>query len=312
MTLGEKVEFRGRCDASGGIAVGETSWIGANDEENSLLLYTTDGRGAADPPILSLSGFLGIPTTGDDLEVDLESATAVGDVVYWLGSHSQSKKGKSRPYRHRLFATRIRDEAGSPRLEPVGTPCTTLRDTLVADARLASFGLAEAATRAPKAPGGFNLEAICASPGGASLWIGFRNPIPDGKALLVAVLNPTGITAGAAPVLSDPTLVDLHGLGFRDMVWTGSDYLILAGDFVDRADGGARPSQMFRWAGPGSAAQPLGVDFGDLNPEALVRFPSGRTLVASDDGTRKCDGDVVCKDVTDSSKKRFRGVWLAA
>jgi hypothetical protein len=312
MTLGEKVEFRGRCDASGGIAVDETSWIGGNDEENSLLLYATGGGGAADPPILPLSDFLGIPTVGDDLEADLESATAVGDVVYWLASHSQSKKGKPRPYRHRLFATRIRHEAGSPQLERVGTPCTTLRDTLVADPRFAPFALAAAATLPPKAPGGFNLEAICATPDGATLWIGFRNPIPDGKALLVGVLNPTGITAGVAPVLSDPTLVDLQGLGFRDMVWTGSEYLVLAGDFLDRADPGARPSQLFRWGGPGSAAESLGIDFGDLNPEALVRFSSGRTLVVSDDGTRKCDGDIECKDVKDWSKKGFRAVWLAA
>ena len=52
----------------------------------------------------------------------------------------------------------------------------------------------------------------------------------------------------------------------------------------------------------------LKIDFGDLNPEALVVFEDGRLLILSDDGARKV-GDLTNKDL-EECKQSFRSVWV--
>ena len=63
-----------------------------------------------------------------------------------------------------------------------------LRDMLE-DPKLAQFDLKTAETITPKEPGGLNIEGLTSTPEGALL-IGFRNPIPEGKALLIPLKNP--------------------------------------------------------------------------------------------------------------------------
>jgi hypothetical protein len=79
-------------------------------------------------------------------------------------------------------------------------------------------------------------------------------------------------------------------------------FLIIAGDFGDRFEQGAKPSRGFLWK-PGTDPQDIGVDFGDLNPEAIVIIVQGdkaRILILSDDG--KYPGR--------ANKNVFRGIWL--
>ena len=123
--------------------------------------------------------------------------------------------------------------------------------------------------------------------------------------MLVPLLNPTeAIKEGARAKLGDPVTLKLGGLGVRDMVaWSGG-FLIIAGDFGDRFEQGAKPSRGFLWK-PGTDPQDIGVDFGDLNPEAIVVMGQGdkaRILILSDDG--KYPGR--------SDKNVFRGAWLQA
>jgi hypothetical protein len=61
---------------------------------------------------------------------------------------------------------------------------------------------------------------------------------------------------------------------------------------------------LFSWK-PGTDPQDIGIDFGDLNPEAIVIMRQGdkaRILILSDDG----------KYPSRSDKNVFRGVWLQA
>ncbi len=98
----------------------------------------------------------------------------------------------------------------------------------------------------------------------------------------------------------------LDGLGVRDMAAWGDGFLIIAGDFDDRFEQGAKPSRVFSWK-PGIDPQDVGVDFGDLNPEAIVIMGQGdkaRILIVSDDGKRPKGPD--------HSDNSFRGVWLQA
>jgi hypothetical protein len=86
------------------------------------------------------------------------------------------------------------------------------------------------------------------------------------------------------------------------MVAWNDGFLIIAGDFVDRFESGAKPSRVFSWK-PGTDPKDIGVDFHDLNPEAIVIMGGGdnaRILILSDDG--KYPGR--------AHKNAFRGVWL--
>ena len=105
-----------------------------------------------------------------------------------------------------------------------------------------------------------------------------------------------------------------HGIRFRDALQRKranqfvvvEHFLIVAGDFVDRFEAGAKPSRVFSWK-PGTDPQDIGVDFGDLNPEAIVIMGQGdkaRILILSDDGKRPKGADY--------SGNSFRGVWLQA
>lgn len=164
---------------------------------------------------------------------------------------------------------------------------------------------------APKERGGFNIESLCAV--GERLLMGFRNPILEGKALLVPLENPRELVLGKArAVLGEPIFLDLGGLGFRDMVkWRGG-FLIVAGDFRDRFDDPkALGPKLFWWNGKLDDSQlvALNVDLLNLNPEAALVFTNGeeeRVLILSDDG--KLEPEL--HDVMTQVKARFRSAWL--
>ena len=55
------------------------------------------------------------------------------------------------------------------------------------------------------------------------------------------------------------------------------------------------------------------IDFGDLNPEALVVFAGEqKILIVSDDGARKNAAGKTCKDLEDPAERTFRAVTLQA
>jgi hypothetical protein len=151
-----------------------------------------------------------------------------------------------------------------------------------------------------------NLEGLGVAPDG-SLLLGFRSPVPNGRAMLVGLSNPAAVAAGKPPVFSNPTYLDLGGLGIRAMSNYRGAHLIAAGS---SADGGR--GKLYRWDGGGNAA-PIDVSapgFEALNPEALFT-PEERpeVLVLSDDGTRIIGGRP-CKKLKDPKQKRFRGMWV--
>ena len=219
-------------------------------------------------------------------ECDLEGAAKIGDLIFWIGSHGRDKDAKEKKERQVLFATKLSGVGKDAKLEIAGKVYTQLIDDFLKDSALAPFDLAKAATRAPKDEGGLNIESLAAD--ADKLWIGFRNPKSKAKeALLVPLLNPTEIIKeGVRAKLGDPLLLNLGGLGVRDMVAWNDGFLIIAGDFVDRFEPGAKPSRVFSWK-PGTEPKDIGVDFGDLNPEAIMIMGEGdkaRILILSDDG----------------------------
>lgn len=293
------LEFRGLANASAGVRVGTDRFLAGCDEQNDLLLYRASAGGE---PLASIavSPWLGLTTRNG--EADFEGAARIDDVTFWIGSHARSRSGEKRPDRQRLVALRLRDEDGTPRLELVGKPVTTLLAQMAAAPSLAQFNLAAAAKLEPEKGGGLNIEGLAAGPD-RSLLIGFRNPVPEGRALLVPLVNPFAVIEGQPAQLGEPRLLDFGGRGIRDLVWTGREYFVIGGS---SGDGGK--SHVYRWDGHSAAAERLKVpDLQSMNPEALILFGTPekpRLLVLSDDGGRPWN------ETSDMRLRHFRALWV--
>jgi hypothetical protein len=294
------------CDASGAVALGAERFAIADDEDNVLRVYDAEHPGG---PLyaIDVSAALGLAGKHHVREADIEAATRIGEYALWITSHGLSSHGKHRAARFRFFATNAPSEGVG--LGPVGQPYEALLDDMVATPVLAPFALDVAAQQPPKSPGGLNIEGLTERADGKGAYIGFRNPRPGGRALLVTLRNPLEVVAGARAEFGEPELLDLGGLGIRAIGRVPSGgYLISAGSYA--ADSGEGP-QLYRWLGPGQPVRRLIFDLRDFSAEALVIFPERprRVLLLSDDGERKLNGER-CKDLGASQAKQFRGRWF--
>lgn len=294
------IPYSGMCDASGAVAVTSNLFVVASDEDNILRLYRSDQGGA---PLKTFDCNAFLELRGKSLEADLEAAARIGHRAYWIGSHGRNQDGKTRPNRCRLFATDIKVEGDKVTLTPVGKPCKTLLDELISDSRFDQFHFAEAARRAPKEKDALNIEGLSATPEG-HLLIGFRNPIPQGKALLIPLLNPNDVIERKPAKFATAIQLDLGGLGIRDIALHEGTYLIIAGSWH-----GGGEFRFYRWAGPGNAPEFLPVDHvEDYHPEAIIIYPHQglRDIqILSDDGTRLIDG-CPCKELPEPARRMFR------
>jgi hypothetical protein len=179
----------------------------------------------------------------------------------------------------------------------MGKPYDQLVHDLIADPELQAYDLEAAAKRAPKSPQALDIEGLTATPAGGLL-IGFRNPIPQGRALVVPIENPEDVVLGKAPAkLGSPMLLPLDGLGIRSIEYSAGrgEYLIIAGP------AGVQGSfHLYRWTGSPTdvPTEVSSVSFPGLQPEALIVYPDdpNEIEILSDDGTRELLG-VACKDL---------------
>lgn len=286
-----QTRHEGLCDASAAVALDAQHFAVADDESNRLTVYR---RGAAAPVgHVALDAFL---KTGK--EADLEGAAQLGSRLYWIASHARNSAGKRREDRLRFFAT----EARGSTLAPFGRPYTALLDDLLATPALAALRLAEAAALAAEAEGGLNIEGLAAGPDG-SLLIGLRNPVPQGRALLIPLLNPAQLVEGRGPARFGTAIrLDLGGRGLRSIERVDAGYLIAAGPSAD-----AGSFALFRWSGrPADAPVAVAIELGTLRPEALFAWPDGHVTLLSDDGGVRV-GKKACKDA-DPARRAFRAL----
>ena len=294
------IEYPGMCDPSAAVAITDTLFIVASDEDNVLRVYK---RGTSDAPQrFDLNSFL---RPDDHPEADIEGGARIGDRIFWIASHGRNAEGKLRPSRHRLFATRVTVEGNNVTVTPVGRPYTRLLEDLAQAPALRKYDLDSASKKAPEDTGGLNIEGLAATPQG-TLMIGFRNPIPEGKALIVSLDNPEQVVDGERATLGTPIELSLNGMGIRSIEYRESQarYLIAAGPHNDGGN-----VSLFDWSGkPSDAAEVIReVQFDGLNPEAMFVYPGDLTAVQflSDDGGRKLKG-VSCKAMA-PTEQRFRG-----
>jgi hypothetical protein len=277
----------------------------ASDEDNVLRVYD---RGLPGAPVsaVDVTEFLR-PEDPDEPEADLEGAALVGDCIFWIGSHSRSRKGKRREIRHRLFATAVRSTGGAAVLEPVGQPYSALLQDLIGCEALRPFALDAASQRPPEAEGGLNIEGLAPLADGGLL-IGFRNPVPGTCALLVALRNAVALIHGddARAELDLAGVLDLAGRGIRALEYVPEleRYLIVAGSIDDRRD-----FALYQWSGRAAdRATLLRDDFGELNPEELLVVSHDPRMLHvelfSDDSSTRVQGEW-CK-VLEPAVRRFR------
>ena len=302
--LVEPVLHFGCCDASAGVAVSSNLFLVANDEDNRLRVYRRD-RSGLPVQAFEVGSFLGVDARKP--ESDLEASARIDDRIYWITSHGRSRTGQERESRHRFFATSIHLQGEKVELKTVGRPYERLLEDLVSEPGLARFRLQAASLLPPKEPGALNIEGLCRTPEN-HLLIGFRNPIPNGQALIVPLLNPAALPEGKSAQFGQPVLLDLGGRGVRDMAYANDRYLIAAGSFDGKGQ-----SKLYEWAG--GAAVPVEFKHTHLkgvNVEAILVYPGAapdEIQVLSDDGTRKVGaGD--CKLLKDARQKRFRSYWI--
>lgn len=291
--------YFGPCDASAAAAISDTHFVLAEDDENVLYVYQ---RGIVERPkksqTVSLSEYLG---TGKK-ESDLEGSARIGNRIYWISSHGRNKDGEERPLRYRFFATDI-VSGSAPTVEPVGKPYAGLLGDLLQSKQLSGLPLSEASLKAPEAPGGLNIEGLAATPDG-QLLIGLRNPVPDGKAVLIPFTNPSAVITGSAAEFGPPQLVDLGGRGIRSIELVGSEYYIAAGPTADSGT-----FALYRLPVPPKSKATLVTDanLGTLRPEAIFAWPNSKKLqLISDDGGAQPSGKD-CKK-TPKSERGFRSM----
>jgi hypothetical protein len=300
----KRAQYYGLSDASAAVAVSTNLFLVADDEVNTLCLYSTE---AADLPLATfdLSSFLEVE--GKFPEADLEGAARIGDRAFWIGSHGANRSGKERLSRCRLFAVDIGLKGSQVTVTPVGRPYAHLLEQLESDPRFQRFHFQRAARRPPKEPGGLAIEGLAATPEGGLL-IGFRNPLFHGRALIIPLLNPNEVIAGRRPRFGSEMQVDLGGLGVRDLAFWKGQYVILAGP-----TGLGSPFRLYEWQGARSPAKPFAsIDWGDLSPEAIIIYPDRglqELQILSDDGQRLIGG-VPMKKVENRQEKSFRSIWV--
>jgi hypothetical protein len=302
--VSEPMKYHGMCDASAAVAIDSSKFAVASDEDSKIRIYSSKGE-KLPLQIIDLTPFLELNPAHP--ETDMEGAARIGERIYWIGSHGRNRDGKLRLDRQRFFATTIGNSGSNVVLKLAGRPYKTLLQDLNKDPRFKLFNLPLAAQRAPKALGGLNIEGLSATPEN-HLLIGFRNPIPGGKALLIPLLNPDEVIERKPARFGDAILLDLDGLGIRDMAYLDGQYLIIAG----HPDGSGH-SHLYFWRGGSARPERIEVrHFKEYNPEAIIVYPGKgfeKIQVLSDDGTRTMLGRP-CKQLRDPDKRNFRSFWI--
>ncbi len=340
---GPYIVYHGMSDASAAAALGNDMFVAADDENNVLKIYKTE---RASQPIARYDLTPFIVTGPNYPEADIEGATMLDNRIYWITSHGRNKNGKMRRNRYRFFATSVKVKNDNVILASVGIPCRTLIQEMIKSEATQNLEL-DNVTRfdtkklnkkdrrklAPKKDG-LNIEGLCATPDGKTLYIGFRNPqisdkaISKKRAIVVPLHNPKQVVEKEeSPIFGAPIFLSLGGLGIRSMEYSHfhKSYFIIAGP-KNEASG----FSLYRWSGK-KDKQPVLVnrfpaEQNNFTPEALVVFEnSGRLLVLSDDGSvvidisdvSEClkgkilkDGKCLNKHLSDQNKKSFRGMWL--
>lgn len=248
----------------------------------SIMRFLADGSLDEDPAldVRLMRAFRAKPDDLEGLSMDAEGH------IYAITSHSRDSKGARQPSREQLLRFRI-----------VGDDVVDLK---------VYTGLIEQLQRSPVLQQALsqhtdqlvnfshiNIEGLNFDQQGQRLLLGFREPLVDGKSMIVKISNPAGIfERGEEPKFSDVALLDLQGGGIRSL-----SYDPVLGRFlmVNEISGheGNLYSQLWSWSGD-PYAQPEPVALPEIinlhNVESIDSITinnESRLLIMSDEGNIK-------------------------
>jgi hypothetical protein len=230
--------YSGAGNASSAIDVGGGYMVLADDESNILRLYHERSSGG---PVKTFD-FTKLLPVGSG-EIDIESAARAGNTLYWMGSLSNSKKGKAEPDRDIVFAATLSGSGASAELTYLGS-YMHLREDLIswdeANGNPLGFKGSTEEGVASNETGGFNAEGLEFAAGSTSTaYVAFRAPQEPpndrSKALLVPVTNFSSLVTAGNPGNTKATFGaalqwSFGGLGIREIRKNADDeYLVIAG-----------------------------------------------------------------------------------
>lgn len=303
--------YRETCDGSGAVALDFDYFLDVNDENQGGRIYRR-ARDGAPARTIELAGALNLQPAD---EGDLEDVARIGNRIYLITSHARNTSGQIRIERYRLGAVDLSGTAPNFVLTPAGSTATLLQGMLVSGNWITPDAAVIAALDAASKlndnsdssldpeKSGTNIEGL-ADDGTGRLLIGFRNPRPGGRAIVVGLANPAAVIAGAAPRFFGAAQLDLGGLGIRGMAWSDAHkaVLVLAGP---HDGGGPGPFRLYRWSGViGAGATIAGTITSDSAPEAVVAYPGTKDVQIIFDQGGATIGSTSCKDAA-VTQKRF-------
>jgi len=298
----EPVICHGMCDASAVVPAGG-EWFVAADDEDSILRVYSRAQGGAAVRTFDLSSFLRCSPN----HLKWTSKAPRRWAIVSTGSRPTPQQGRqTTPESPAVLRHNTTVSNGMPAITPVGRPYQNLIHDLITEAGLKRFDLSAASLLPPDSKNALNIEGLCARPEGG-LWVAFRNPVPDGKALIVPLLNPEELIADGKARFGGPVLVDLGGYGIRSLARGRQGYWIIAGSY----NGKGRPL-LYSWDGTNAPRRFASSALGGLNPEAIESLEEDgaeKLLVLSDDGSRDIGGED-CRDLEDAALKHFRATTL--
>ncbi|ARM89700.1 hypothetical protein RHEC894_CH03428 [Rhizobium sp. CIAT894] len=208
-------------------------------------------------------------------ETDAEGVSFSDGFFYIVGSHGRDKEGEKQDSRY--FAYRIPAEAlsgGDIGEENKVSPAVEKSDRLAA--LLNQSEALKKANALPPEKDGTNIEGLAVT--GDKLFVGFRGPLPDGKAVIGETSVKHVFGAGAGGLQLHP--VDLgKGQAVRDLAaYHGDSLLILAGP-QDRKGGKAA---VYIWSSENGLLElaelgPAGSK--DRQPETLMVLSEANGLI---------------------------------
>ena len=279
-------------DLSAVVSDGVLLWV-AGDEQPLLHRLTLQADGSyGEIRTFSLDELVERLEPGE--EVDVEGMDRLVDDLWLVGSHSRTRKapdpddddgdvlkklGKVREHPSRNVVIRLPLVGEGGAACPVGTADGDQRRAAVLDgdlvAALASDDYVAPFLPLPGKDGGLDIEGLVALDD--ALLLGLRGPVLRGWAVVLEVRLRTDPDDPGRLRLAEADdgagyrsiVLDLDGLGVRDLCRVGNDVLVLAGPTM-ALDG---PFRLYRW--PGAAAERRRVVRGaDLT--RLAELPSGQ------------------------------------
>jgi hypothetical protein len=295
--------YRETCDGSGALALSFTHFLDLNDENQVVRVYER-AKPAAPVQMIDINPALGVAAS---VEADLEDVTRIGDRLFVTTSHGRKTSGALDRVRYKFAAFDLAGAAPAITLTSAGVS-NQLLDQLLAAANwdMPNQAVISALTTSSKlgdnsdadlAPEleGTNLEAL-ANDGTGTLLLGFRNPRPGNKAIVVSLVNPDAALTGTAR-FGGAAELDLGGLGIRGMAYSPvhAAVLVIAGPH----DAAAGPFKLYKWSGVLTAAPVFVTDIATPTayaPEAVVPYPNTKDVQIVLDGGDALIGGVGCKD----------------